>query len=590
MRYKDLQALLRRRYHIPKEFPVRRTIQSFTVAERTAFFFFAALFVLSGLTLLSKVSDAFLVSVPARGGSLTEGVVGNPRFVNPVLALSEADKNLTVLVYSGLVRVTPGGKIENDLAENLSISEDKLSYTATLREDAQFHDGTRVTADDVVFTIQKVGDPMIKSPRRGNWDGVSVEKIDDRTVRFALKKAYTPFIYNLSIGILPRHIWKNVSADEFSFSQFNTLPVGSGPYKVEKAERNEGGIPDYYQLSPFENYSGRLSDGGPFIRSLIFRFYTSEEALVDAYNHGEIESLSGLSPERLSELDSGGSRVMHSPLPRIFAVFFNQSQSKVLLQKEVRQALELSAPKHEIVSEVFGSFATAIAGPLPAGIYPWTAARSSSPTEAVKLGEAKNLLEKAGWKPNEETGVLEKKIGSSIMSLSFSISTGDAPELKKVAEELANQWRKLGAEVLILTFETGELNQSVIRPRHFDALLFGEMVGRDADIYPFWHSSQRNDPGLNIALYANSKADRLLEEARSARNPAAVEESLKAFNIEVAKDVPAVFLYTPSFLYILPTKVKAVELGALSATQDRFAGIRDWYIETDGVWRIFLDN
>lgn len=585
MKYQELRALLRRRFSLPKERELKRTIGTFTFAERAVFYFFAVLFVLSGLSLLWQTSDLFLVEVPSIGGTLTEGVIGNPRFINPVLALSEADKNLTSLVYSGLVHVTPSGKIENELASSISISDDLITYTVSIRDEAYFHDGTPVTSEDVLFTIQKITDPLIKSPRRGNWEGVTVSAPDEKTVTFTLKKPYAPFIYNLSTGILPKHIWKNVTADEFSFSQFNTLPVGSGPYQIKRVERNDGGIPDYYKLESIRNgYNSR-----PYVKNLVFRFYSSEETLISAYKRGDIESLSGLSPERLSELDLKDTEIVHSPLPRIFAVFFNQSRSKVLSDKSVREALELIVPREEIIKEVFDGYAHGINSPLPAGLYDWTTYHDASSTLDTRLLEAKEILSEGGWNLNENTGLLEKKIGSDTMDLSFSISTGDAPELKEVGELLSASWSQLGAQVEILVFETGELNQSVIRPRNFDALLFGEMVGRDADLYPFWHSSQRNDPGLNIALYANSRADKLLEEARAGKDETSIEETYRSLVEEINKDRPAIFLYTPSFIYVIPEKLKEIRVGSLLSSQDRFAGIREWYIETDRVWKIFLD-
>jgi peptide/nickel transport system substrate-binding protein len=584
MTLKNLRALMLKRFNIPKERPIRRAMRSFTLAEQGVFYFLTAIFILTGFVLVWRVSEAYLAEVPIQGGALVEGVVGNPRFINPVLALSEPDKNLTSLIYSGLVRLTPQGEIENDLAESIEISENRLTYTATISEEARFHDGSPVTTDDLIFTVQKITDPLIKSPRRGNWDGVTISKIDERTVSFTLKRVYGPFIYNLTTGILPQHIWKNVSDDEFSFSQFNTLPVGSGPYKVDRVERNDGGIPNYYRLIPF----GGVGEREPYIENIVFKFYSSEENLIDAYNSGDVESVGGISPDNITRLDIKGARVIHSPLPRIFAVFFNQSRSAVLQDKTVRQALNLAAPKEKIVEEVLGGYATAINGPIPAGIYDW---KSGTTTEAweTRLEKARQDLNRAGWILNLETGTLEKKSGNATMSLSFSISTGDAPELRHVAEELKSAWERLGAKVEILVHETGDLNQNVIRPRQFDALLFGEVVGRDADVYPFWHSSQRNDPGLNIALYANTRADRFLEEARSVGDREAIEKNLRSFQEEITSDVPAVFLYTPSFIYVVPNSVKAVELGPLAVSQDRFLGIRDWYMETDRVWKIFLD-
>lgn len=570
-----------RRFSIPKEREIRNTMRKFTLAERAVFYTLAGIFIFSGVLLSYRVNSAFLSEVPIRGGTLTEGVIGNPRFINPVLAISEADKNLTSLVYSGLMRIDPSGRVENDLADSLDISSGGLVYTAHINERAIFHDGKPVTADDVIFTIQKVTDPAIKSPRRGNWDGVAIDKLDDYTVRFTLKTAYSPFVDNLAIGILPKHIWKNVSDDEFAFSQFNTLPVGSGPYEVSNVERNSGGIPNFYSLSPFDRVVGKV----PYIEHLDFRFYPSEETLLSAYNGGNIQSFGSISPDK-SEKIKGDNRIISSPLSRIFALFLNQSQSKVLANKEVRQALNLTAPREAIVENVLGGFATPIDGPLPAGLFSWNEADLDRSYED-RFAEAEEKLAKAGWKKNEETGVLEKKSGSSRIALSFSISTGDAPELRAVANQLVGAWERLGAKVDIQVFETGDLNQNVIRPRRFDALLFGEVVSRNADVYPFWHSSQRNDPGLNIALYANSKVDKYLEVARSSSDTERVEANYKAFVEEISSDIPAIFLYTPNFLYILPESVKSVNLGLLSVPQDRFADIRNWYMETDKVWKIF---
>lgn len=584
MTLKELRSLLLKRFNIPKSRPINRAIRSFTMAEKSVFYFFTAVFIFTGLLLVWAVSASFLVEVPIKGGVLKEGVVGNPRFINPVLAFSEADKNLTSLIYSGLARLTPEGRIENDLAESIDVSGNRLSYTVKIKDKARFHDGKPVTADDVIFTIAKISDPIIKSPRRGNWDGITVEKIDERTVTFTLKRAYAPFIYNLATGILPKHIWNNVSNDEFSFSQFNTLSVGSGAYEVESVERNEGGIPNYYKLKPFRDASGRE----PYVKNLIFRFYPSENDLIKAYNDGSVNALSGISPENISKLKKNGGKTITSPLPRIFAVFFNQSNSKVLEEDEVRKALGLAAPKEMIVNELLGGFATPIDSPIPAGLYAWSSVGSAE-TWDKRLEEARKLLAKAGWVLDLETGVLEKKSKSATMELSFSISTGDAPELRQVAQSLKEAWEKLGARVEVLVFETGDLNQNVIRPRQFESLLFGEAVGREADMYPFWHSSQRSDPGLNIALYANSRADKYLSDARTASDREEMERNLLKFSEEVEKDAPAVFLYTPNFLYIVPNELKAIKLGALSVAQDRFLGIRDWYIETDKVWKMFLN-
>ena len=584
MTYSSLRALLVKRFDIPKEHSMRKALRSFTIAEKAVFYFLVGLFVISGLSLLNQVNNSFLVEVPLRGGTLTEGVVGNPRFINPVLAFSEADKNLTNLIYSGLVRIAPDGSIKNDIADNITISEDGLTYTAHIRPGATFHDKEPITSDDVEFTIKKIENLTLKSPLYANWNGIQINKIDENTISFTLKKPYAPFINNLTLGIIPKHIWNHVSDEEFSFSQFNSLPIGSGPYKISSVERNSGGIPDLYDLAPFENTSG----GTPFVGHLVFRFYPSEADLFNAYGNGEVSSISGFSPEEATNLKNSDSNILSSPLPRIFGVFFNQSKNKALLDKSVRVALDLTAPKEDIVKDVLKGYGTVSDGPLPPGIFAFSGERSTtSPIESRRM-VAVSILEKAGWKKNPQSGIFEKKTKDATIPLSLSISTGDAPELKAVAEKLKSSWTELGAKVEVLVFETGDLNQNVIRPRKFEALLFGEVVGRDADVYPFWHSSERNDPGLNIALYTNAKVDKLLADARTTKDENVRESDYRAFDREIRSDVPAVFLYTPSFLYLLPKDIKGIKLGSLSTPQDRFLGIRDWYIETNEVWKLFV--
>ncbi len=581
MTYTQLRALFVKRFSLPEERTLRRAVRSFSTAEKSVFYALVGIFIFSAIGMLYRVNNSYLVEVPIRGGTLSEGIVGNPRFINPVLAISEADKTLSSLIYSGLIRTSKEGKIEYDLIDSLEISSDGLMYTAHLKPDAKFHDGSKVTADDVVFTVQKIEDSAIKSPLFGDWAGVSAQKVDEETIHFILKSPYSPFIENLSVGILPKHIWKNVTNDEFAFSQFNTLPVGSGPYMINNVTRNSGGIPDYYDLVPFEE----SATDSTYIKHYVFHFYPSETDRLAAFESEDIDIIAGISPEE-ADLVSKEVNVLSSPLPRIFGVFFNQASNPALSLKEVRQALDLSAPKVSIVNEVLGGYGTPIDSPLPPSLFSWKSFNQDK-SEEENLAEAKKLLENNGW-TLDSNGKLEKISKKDTIHLSFSISTSNAPELQAVASKLKNSWEQLGAQVDIQVFETGDLNQNVIRPRKFEALLFGEVIGKDADLYPFWHSSQRNDPGLNIALYANSKVDKLLEDARKESDPEKREAAYKEFDKEIQSDMPLVSLYAPNFIYVVPKDVKAVTLGNLSVPSDRFNTITQWYLDTDNVWKLFV--
>jgi peptide/nickel transport system substrate-binding protein len=572
-------AFLKQEWHIPFEARIMRVIHSFSLTEKVIFIFFSSLFFISGIILLWQVNSLFLVEVPNKGGSLTEGVIGSPRFVNPLLALSDTDRDLSTLIYSGLLKATADGSLVPDLAESYTVSPNGLVYTFTLKQDIYFHDGTKVTADDVVFTIQTAQDPNIKSPRKKNWDGVTIAKIDDKTVTFTLKQAYAPIIQNMTLGILPKHIWKNASADEFPFSQYNTQPIGSGPYMVDSIAYGDSGLPSEYTLQAYEKYAL----GEPFITNIVIKSYQNEKNILSAYENGDIESIHSISPVTITKLKSEDNTIIATPLPRVFGVFFNQSNAPLFLDKEVRQALALATNKQEIIDTVLAGFGHTIDEPIP------LLKQTGDVFNEENISKAESILTKNGW-ARSENGIMVKNDKKEAKILSFSISTSDVPELKTAAEILQKQWQKIGAQVEVKIFESGDLNQNVIRPRKYDALLFGEIIGREKDLYPFWHSSQRTDPGLNIALYTNIKADKMLESLRTTTDSATQDKLYQSFNQEIKNDVPAVFIYSPSFLYLVPEKVHNVTIGQLTVPAERFNNIETWYIETNKVWKMFAHN
>ncbi len=570
-----------------------KAIHDFHLTERVAFYVLLAVAVASGLILLANLNNRFLVAVPDYGGTITEGIIGVPRFVNPVLAISDADKDLTSLVFSGLLRATSQGELIGDLSQSHEISADGRTYTFTLKDDIYFHDGKRITTDDVEFTIQKIQDPTIKSPKRLTWEGVVVQKIDSHKISFTLKQPYAPFIQNFTIGIIPYHVWKNIPSDEFSFSELNVTATGNGPYKVRKVERNSYGLPTFYVLKAFKDYA--LNE--PFVSNIILSFYQNEKELVTAFANDEIDSMSGVSPENLKSLNPAEDQIIASPLPRVFGVFFNQSQATVFLNNEVREALAVAIDKDAIVNDIFAGYATTIDSPVPVTTSTATSTNADVLTSATSTqtntsplshaDQAITILTKAGWTLNTKTGIMEKKISNGVVPLSFSLATGDAPELKKAAEKVKRDWEKIGAAVTLKFFEIGSLNQNVIRPRKFDALLFGEVVGREFDLYPFWHSSQRNDPGLNIALYANITADKILENLRLTQDRNERIQKASEFVSLFKKDLPAVFIYSPDFIYVLPKKLQNISIGELTEPGERFLNVNEWYMETSKVWKFF---
>ena len=584
-----IRLITGKRFYLPFDRKASFVVRSFSLREKTIFYTAVVLLFATVALQIFYVNKAFMTEVPAKGGSLTEGVIGLPRFINPLLATSDADRDLTALIYSGLMRATEYGTLEYDLAETYEISEDGLVYTFTLKEDVTWSDGKPITSDDIIYTISRAQDSILKSPRRASWEGVTVEKIDDKNITFTLKQPYAPFLENTTIGILPLHIWREIDPEQFSFSKYNIEPIGSGPYKIKTIKKDDAGIPKYYDLVPFKDFAL----GEAYISELRIQFYSNTEDLLKAFSSGEIESINSVAPEVAATLVEKENNILQSPLPRVFGVFLNQNQANLFADKVVRRALNMALDKDEIVSKVLRGYATVIDGPIPPGALGYTprtareAENTGTSTPLTSTELARELLEKNGWKMDEETGVLTKETKDETIRLTFSLSTSDVPELKEVVEMIRDKWEAIGAQVDLRIFEAGALNQNVIRPRKYDALFFGEVVGRNSDLFAFWHSSQRLDPGLNIALYANITADALLEEARTISDPVIRAEKYQEFAEEVANDIPAFFIYSPDFIYILPTQIQGVELQGTSLPSERFLHVFNWYKETDRVWSIF---
>jgi peptide/nickel transport system substrate-binding protein len=585
---------------------IKSLYRAFRPTEKFIFMIGAIALVLSVFSLLGKINDTYSVELPSHGGTYSEGIVGYARFINPLLGYTDADKDMIALVYSGLLKPNPDGKLVADLAESWNVSDDGLTYTFVLKEGLTFHGGKPLTTDDIEFTIEKARDPLIKSPRAENWTGVVLEKISPKEIKFTLKKPYAPFLENMTLGILPKHIWSHVEYEAFDINTHNREPIGSGPFKIKKAYRDDTGIYERYDLVPFEEYSL----GAPYIERLIVRFYKNELDALAAYTNGSIDALGGIAPDEANKLKTKHYSLLNTPLPRVFALFFNQSSAPVLVNREVREALNISVNRLSVIDTILQGWGAMSRGAIPRSLSQdqeiasnsstlasgdTTALSNTSSTESLRMSEeyieaGRKILIAKGWKQNQN-GIFEKqtKTGTATQTqtLRFSISTSNVPELKRSAEILRDTWTKLGADVKVEIFEPSDLTQKVIRPRKYDSLLFGNVVGRDLDLYPFWHSSQRNDPGLNIALYTNIKADKALETIRTASDESKKLEAYKIFETEIQNDVPAIFLYSPDYIYATSKDIHNLEISNIATPSERFMDIHTWYIETEKVWKVF---
>ncbi|KXJ99123.1 MAG: Oligopeptide-binding protein AppA precursor [Parcubacteria bacterium OLB19] len=547
-------------------------------------FFLRLLFfaiIASGIYLIFNLNQQYSVLVPASGGTLVEGMVGMPRFVNPALAITRADQDTVALLYSGLMKIDPEGNLVNNIAESVTISEDGLTYNIKVRKDQSFHDGTPLTAKDVAFTMELVKNPELRSPLRGNWNDVAIEQLNEYELNIVLKEPYSPFIENFTLGIMPSHIWSSLPVEQIPFSKWNTEPIGSGPFSVDSIKRNSSGLITGYDLKPTEEIK---------LDGVELKYYQNEEELVEAFKSKEINASAFLPASEISNLDKDDIQIISEPVPKIFGVFFNQNRSPALRDKNAREALNIAIDRDKIVNEVLGGYGV----PTKEAVLIQQNSIESNDTNLTNsstssLSIAHDLLVKSGWTQNT-AGFWEKEIDKSKETLSVTIKTSNSALFDKTATLIAEDWRKLGVEVQVEQYEQSGLVESVIRTRDFQALLFGLDMNRTEDLYPFWHSSQKDDPGLNISQYTNINVDRSLEKIRISKDDNEKRNAVAEINKIINQEVPAIFLFTPNMTYVIDKDITVTSMTKLDRPSDRFMNISNWYANTESLWPIFGKN
>ena len=509
------------------------------------------------------------VEIAASGGEYTEAVVGTTRFINPILSqTNDVDADLVALTFSSLLKTGESGQLENDLTESYEVSEDKLTYTFRIRQDVLWHDGEKLDADDIIYTVKTIQNSDYYSPLIANWQGVRAEKIDDHTVNFILRNTYAPFLNNLTFGILPQHLWEQVDAGAFPLNELNFQPMGSGPYKFSSLKKDKNGRIISIELAANDSYYGQK----PYIRKIVFKFYSTEDEAISAFNRKEVKGINYVSPgslEKISEIEN--KNINRLNIPRYYAVFFNQTQSKALADKTVRLALSYALDKDKLIQEIQKGEGQKVETPIPS---PLLGHNPNTKIYDYAKEHAQNILNEAGWTDSDGDGIRDK--GGE--KLAFTMATSSWNDIPAAAYQIQAMWKEIGAEVNIEISE--DIQRSQIKSRSYQAILYGEILNYDPDPFPFWHSSQKKDPGLNLALYDNTGADRILEEARKETDPEIRAQKYQEFQNLVAEDVPAIFLYSPNYIYPQDSSIKGLGARNIIIPSDRFNNVENWYIKT----------
>jgi peptide/nickel transport system substrate-binding protein len=509
-----------------------------------------------------------LPSVPERGGVLVEGLAGNPQYVNPLLShYNSVDKDLCALIFEGLTAFDEQSNVVPALAESWDISPDGLSYTFHLRQDVQWHDGTPLTADDVLYTIGAMQDVEFQGipDLRELWSGTQVERLDDYTVRFTLTTAFTPFMDYTTIGLLPAHLWREIPARLMPRAQLNTRPVGTGPFRLSELDATHA------VLEPNPYYRART----PYLDAVEFRFYPSHQSIYAGFERGEVESVSRILADDLSWAAARQDmNILSAPLAEFAAILLNLDNPNTppLQEKEVRQALLHGLDRQALIDQ--GSRGEGLLAHGPILPRTW-AFNEQVPRYAHDVKQAQALLEESGWRDTDGDGVREK----GDHRLEFILLSDDDAMRVRLIEMIAADWAEIGVRAVPQPVSFAGLVSDFLYPRRFDAALVSwELVG-DPDPYPLWHSTMV-EAGQNYGGWSFRRADEVMEEARVTADQSQRLALYWEFQDIFAEQLPALPLFHPVYSYGVSTKIQDVTLPRLNEPSDRFTTISDWHVVT----------
>lgn len=508
-----------------------------------------------------------VVQLPRDGGEVIEALIGAPQYVNPILAsTNDVDRDLVRLLYAGLLKRNQRQELVPDVAESIEHDAAQKVCTVHLRKNLTWSDGQPLTADDVLTTFELIQDPLYKSPLRSQFRNAKIEKIDDWTIKFTHSQPAGSFLSSLTVGIIPAHIWADVPPPNFALLEFNVKPVSYGPFSFDSLKRDaaSGAIKEF-RLVRNPNYRGLR----PHLDRLTFKIFPDPVSASEALEAKSVEGISALSKEERIGLKQ--ARIVDLELPQYTAVFLNTKRG-ALKYPEVRTALAQAVDRQQVVNDVLKNSAVVLDG-MFADRLPGFAGKLQPD---FSLETAKAALAAAGWVPPKDDKVRKK--GNE--TLAFSLTVVDQDEDRATADLLKQNWEELGAKVEIKTFDPMRIPKEVIKPRDYDAFLYGEILSPDGDLYPFWHSSQNRDPGLNISTFISKDGDKILDDLRATTDPAVIIEKRVAFQKLLAESHTVIFLYSPFYTYGLAKRVKGFSQQYITTPADRFAGIENWYVKT----------
>ncbi len=493
-----------------------------------------------------------------------EAIVSNFSMINPLFADlgNNANRELSRLIYAGLTQYNPAEKHFEPGLATYTINDQVNEYTFKLKKDLEWHDGKKITTEDVLFTYNEV----IKHPDFTNsflkerFENVDVVLVDDETVKFVLPKPNAFFLADVMVGILPKHIYQNVPVSSLGTQFVPELLVGSGPFVFEEFEIDESQVAKV-QLSAFKDYYL----GKPKIKNFDYYVVPSDDLLLALRN--KVRAIPRFNRD-IEESFEPAFKVQSYRLPQYTALFLNQD-TPVLKEERMRKVLNRLIDKNLLATEL--PTKQVVDGPYFV-IEPEIkfADRQYTPLREALFGY--------GWKLQGD-GYRYNELGEPLKFILLREIYADfkkQEESDKLVTHFVDAAKEVGMQIDVINADAADF-AARLENKAYDILLAGHDFGYSLDSFGFWHSSVAKPNTFNFSNYRSPTADAIMVAARSLSDHAQRIEKLKELNALLKAESPAIFLYTQQYAFAFDNSVKnRTILGDYATITDRFYDIQLW--------------
>lgn len=494
---------------------------------------------------------------PVTGDTYVEASLGDPSRLNPLLASDSASGSVNGYLFNGLVKYDRDLKLVGDLAEAWDVRQNGLEIVFHLRKNVLWHDGVPFTADDVVFTFQRLIDPKVMTPYGSDFALVkSVTAADPHTVKVIYKEPFAPALESWGIGMIPKHVFEK---GDFNTNPATRAPIGTGPYKFQELKTDEKAV-----LVANQNYF----EGRPNIDRVVIRVIPDSSVQFLELRSQTVDSM-GLTPDQYIAYDSFFQNHQKFRYPSFSYTFFGFNLQRAMFKDlRVRQALAMALDKREIIDGVLLGYGRSATGPFPPSSWAFDPTVPELPFDPIR---AKALLGEVGWRDTDGDGILDK----DGKPFSFTVITNQGNKIREqTALILQAHLARVGIKVDVRVLEWSSFIHDFVDKGNFDGIILGWNLGRDPDQYLIWHSSQKGEGRYNFIGYQNPLADQLWEEGRRTFDQAKRQAIYRKLHRRIAGDLPYIFLYYPD---ALPTVHKRFQ-SVIVAPAGIGWNFREWFV------------